>query len=346
LDFDLRHVLEMTIGKAPFQGNGSLVYCAVLHRGLSLLVLLCGCASGMAVPDDASGNNQPDASGDGPGNLPDAVHTDAPPTDGQSNLVDAPAVDGAIGTASHILLTEIAVAPAASEMIEIYNPTNAAVDLTNYYVADRADYYSIVTGTLSANNTDFVARFPSGAMIQPGQYQTVALHGTTMFMTTYGVAPTYEIGSDSPSVPDMLPAISGSIGGSLSLTDTGEPVILFQWDQTSDLVKDVDYVYYGVISTANPVVNKTGITVDGPDPGTTGTMFAPDTASQSLIGAPGSGGSIHRCKFDENGETQTGGNGLGGHNETSEPNATNWKVNASTQAQRTPNAGPPAGFCP
>ena len=300
----------------------------------------------MAVPDDASGN-QPDASVDGPGNLPDAVRTDAPTTtDGPANLIDAPTVDGPIGTATHILLTEIAVAPAAAEMIEIYNPTNAAIDLTNYYIADRADYYSIVTGTLPAVSSDFVARFPAGAMIQPGQYQTISLPGTTMFMTTYGVAPTYEMIANSAAVPDMLPAVTGSIGTSPTLTDTGEPVILFYWDQTSDLIKDVDYVYYGTTSTANPIVNKTGITVDGPDTGTTGTMFAADTATQSIIGAPGSGGSIHRCKFDENGEAATGGNGLTGHNETSEPNATNWKINASTQAQRTPNAGPPAGFCP
>lgn len=308
----------------------------------------------MATPDDGGG--PPDASpSDAPGPLPDAVRTDAPQnlTDGPPGVdapptIDAPAIDGSVGATTHVVLSEVAAAPAAAEFIEIYNPTSAAVDLTNYYVADRADYYSIVTGTVGAVSSDFIARFPAGATIQPGQFQTIALHGTSMFQSTYLMAPTYELNGDSPAVPDMLPAVAGSLGSALTLTDTGEPVILFYWDQASDLVKDVDYVYYGATSTANPAVDKTGITVDGPDTGTTGTMFAPDTASasQSLIAAPGSGGSVHRCNFAEGTEARTGGNGIGGHNETSENNGATWKVNASTQAQRTPNAGPPAGFCP
>jgi lamin tail-like protein len=302
----------------------------------------------MAMPDDAS-NVPRDADSDAPGPLPDAIHTDAPPgSDGPQSLVDAGPIDGPVGVATHILLTEIVVAPAAAEMIEIYNPTNAAVDLSSYYLADRADYYTIVTGSVTAVSTDFIAHFPSGSMIQPGQYQTIALHGTSMFMTTYGIAPTYEIAGDSAAVPDMLPAVTGSIGGptTLTLTDTGEPVILFQWDQAGDLVKDVDYVYYGTVSTANPQVNKTGIAIDGPDVGTTTSTYAADSAAQSPIGTHNAGGSIHRCRFDEGGETMTGGNGITGHNETSEPMNTTWKVNTSTTTLRTPNAGPPAGFCP
>jgi Lamin Tail Domain len=297
----------------------------------------------MGAPDDGG---LPDAG------LPDApVFPDGPSIDAPVGP-DAPTFDGSpidgppAGIAAHLLLTEIVVAPAAAEMIEIYNPTNAPVALANYYISDRADYYTIVTGTLPAVASDFAARFPAGAQILPGEYQTIALHGATMFMSTYGVTPTYEMVADSATVPDLLPAVSGAIGTSLSLTDGGEPVILFFWDQTSDLVKDVDYVFYGAATTSNPLVNKTGISVDGPDTGTTATMFAADSATQTPIGTHQSGGSIQRCKFDELGETATGGNGLVGHNETSEPMMTNWKVNASSTALRTPNAGPPVGFCP
>src|SRR5215831_3983374 len=223
----------------------------------------------MGAPEDASTVDAAPMTSDAP-MFPDGPRIDGPPIQPDAPPpIDASPVDGPpAGIAAHLLLTEIVVAPTAAEMIEIYNPTNAPIGLANYYVADRADYYALVSGTLPAVASDFAARFPANAQILPGEYQTIALHGATTFMTTYAVTPTYEMVADSATVPDMLPATAGSIGASLSLTDGGEPVILFYWDQASDLVKDVDYVFYGAATTANPLVNKTGISVDGPDTGT------------------------------------------------------------------------------
>ena len=298
--------------------------------------------------DDGSGGS-PDSALPDAAVPPDAARQmDAPPFDAPPSLPDS-SIDAAPGGgAAHLLLSEIVVAPTAAEMIEIYNPTAQPIDLSNYYLSDRDDYYMVVTGTLPAVASDFAVRFPAGATIAPGQYQTVALHGATMFQTTYGVAPSYEVGSDSAAVPDMRAATTGSIGAALTLTDGGEPVIFFQWDQTSDLVKDVDYVFFGAASGGNALVDKTGITADGPDPGTTASAYLADTAAaqQSSIGTHGANGSLHRCRFDEGTERASGGNGILGQDATSEPLATTWKVNPSTAAQRTPNAGPPAGFCP
>src|SRR5215831_11144558 len=178
----------------------------------------------MGAPEDASTVDAAPMTSDAP-MFPDGPRIDGPPIQPDAPPpIDASPVDGPpAGIAAHLLLTEIVVAPSAAEMIEIYNPTNAPIGLANYYVADRADYYAIVTGTLPAVASDFAARFPANAQILPGEYQTIALHGATMFMSTYGVTPTYETGvPDSATVPDMLPALAGTIGTSLSLTDGGE----------------------------------------------------------------------------------------------------------------------------
>jgi hypothetical protein len=101
----------------------------------------------------------------------------------------------------HLLITEFAVTPTAGEFVEIYNPTDQTIDLSNYYLTDAtfpgnppAYYYNTVTGNGGGGTfADFNARFPAGATIAPGAYQTIALNGSNNFMTAYGVAPTYEL---------------------------------------------------------------------------------------------------------------------------------------------------------
>ena len=52
----------------------------------------------------------------------------------------------------HILITEIVVTPTEGEFVEIHNPTNSAINLSDYYLTDAtfagggAYYYNIVTG--------------------------------------------------------------------------------------------------------------------------------------------------------------------------------------------------------
>jgi MYXO-CTERM domain-containing protein len=236
---------------------------------------------------------------------------------------------------SKLLLQEIYAAPTQAEAIAIVNPGAAAVTLTNYYLADLATYYLTVTSTPSATS-DFVVRFPAGATIQPGEKQYVAMAGAECFRTAcgtsgafsgFGYHPSYEFptalaANKSDAVPDMLAPFTGAIGSTVGLTNTGEPVVLFYWDGSSDLVVDIDYVYFGVGSASNPPVNKTGISIDGPDADSTPSSYAADSNDVDANHAPiPSTGVIATCRVSNNeAQIASGSNGINGTDETSE----NW----------------------
>ncbi len=237
----------------------------------------------------------------------------------------------------HLLISEFAVTPTAGEFVEIYNPTDSVIDLSNYYLTDAtfagsgAYYYNIVTGNNAGGGTagDFHARFPAGATIAPGEAQTIAMNGSD-FVTTYSISPTYELYDTDGNIPDMLEALPGSINGQGGLTNSGEVLILYFWDGQSDLVQDVDYVVWGDKAEA---VDKSGVSIDGPDPDNTPSTYLNDTdiASQIAVssGQPHDiGETSQRLDLMEHGETLSAGNGITGHNETSENLATSFQVGA------------------
>ena len=138
--------------------------------------------------------------------------------------------------APDLLLSEIVVTPTAAEFIEIYNPTGAAIDLSDVYLTDATFtggavfYYNIVTGADAGGGGfgDFHARFPDGAVIAPGEFQTVSVAGSDDFFAEYGFEPTYELFEDGVSaddVPDMREALPGSINDQGGLTNGGEVVV-------------------------------------------------------------------------------------------------------------------------
>ncbi|MCH7676539.1 lamin tail domain-containing protein, partial [candidate division KSB1 bacterium] len=100
----------------------------------------------------------------------------------------------------HLLITEFVITPTAGEFVEIYNPTNQTVDLSHYYITDATFaggnhfYYNLVTGVADSAGGggfgDWNARFPDGASIAPGEHQTIAMVGDSLFSDTYGVLPT------------------------------------------------------------------------------------------------------------------------------------------------------------
>ena len=237
-----------------------------------------------------------------------------------------------------LLLTEIVVTPTGGEFVEIYNPGAAAVDLSNYYLTDATFeggstyYYQIVEGAGGGGGFgDFHARFPSGASIAPGEYQTIAMNGTD-FATEYGVSPTYELYDTDANIADMLEAFSGSINGQGGLTNGDEVVILYYWDGASDLVKDVDYLLYNSGSPAanNEAVDKSGVRIDGPDANADSSMYLNDTPIANQISAPSHdfGFSVHRIDFSEGAQTASGGNGVTGADETSEDLANTFTNNS------------------
>ena len=241
-----------------------------------------------------------------------------------------------------LLISEVVVTPTAGEFIEIYNPNATAMDLSNVYITDATFaggstyYYNIVTGTNAGGGSfgDFLARFPDGATIAPGAYQTIALTGSDDYFTTYGINPDYELFEDnttSDAIADMREALPGSINNQGGLTNGAEVAILFYWDGMTDLVTDLDYVLWGDTDEA---VDKTGVSIDGPDADGTPSVYNNDTAiaSQQLVStsAHSSGQSFQRQDLAEGNEITTGGNGVNGQDETSEDLMNTWCSSVAT----------------
>lgn len=243
---------------------------------------------------------------------------------------------------AHILISEVAISDFAQEFIEIYNPTTSAVGLQGYYLADSTwaggpvptEYYLVpevfrIGGPIIGTADDFMAGFPAGAVIGPDEYQTVALSGSANFESSWGVPPTYELTDDGglpDSIPDMIPVATGSIGTTARLTNAGEIAVLFFWNGTSDLVHDVDYVIWGdaITDPSTPeAADKTGVSLDGPDADNISTPYQDDTdvLSQEVVDLASHSPGLSYQRISppgETGETAAGGNGLTGHDETSE----------------------------
>ena len=278
------------------------------------------------------------------------ITTNASGSDSMIGVDDITVADGATPTVPELLLTELVVNPTDAEFIEIHNPGGSTVDLSNVYLTDATFagggtyYYNIVTGTNAGGGdfTDFHARFPDGASIGAGEYQTVALAGSDGFFTELGVQPTYELfedGGAADAVPDMREALVGSINGQGGLTNGGEVAVLYHWDGVSDLVTDLDYVLWG---DTNEAVDKTGVAIDGPDAGTDTTTYLDDTAiaSQAIVDTGhAAGSSFQRIDLDEGTEATTGGNGALGHDEMSEDLGQTWDIAAPTPGAAAATGG-------
>jgi predicted extracellular nuclease len=109
--------------------------------------------------------------------------------------------------------------------------------------------------------------------------------------------------------------------------------VLYYWDGQSDLVTDIDYVVWGDKAEA---VDKTGVALDGPDADTDASTYQADTAisSQDALGSGhASEKSWQREDMTEGTEATSGGNGVGGADETSENLSVTW-----CEDDPTPNA--------
>lgn len=248
-----------------------------------------------------------------------------------------PAAPAVAQAPAKLLMTQVEVrgGPTNSsfdEYVVIKNPGASTVDLSRYYLTDATFtngnqfYYNLPDAGLPIGGggfNDFVARFPDGATLAPGQEITVSINGSTSFSATYGIDPHYELYEDGASpdgVPDMIPARPGSIVDNLaqlpSLTNSGEVAVLFYWDGTSDLVVDVDYVVWG---DKEEGVDKSTISIDGPDADATATAYKADTAIAAQSALPTNpNGTFIRTDESEGTQKTSGGNGVGGRDETSE----------------------------
>ena len=265
-------------------------------RVLITLITLSGCEWGGG--NDAPANLLvPDAHASVDGRKADAA-------------IDA-AVDATMANPHHLLLTEVTLTPTGAEFIEITNPGLQPVDLTKYYLSDNGNYFKLPLGAPTISQGDFIVQFPAAATIAPGGVVTIATGTAAAFTTAYGAAPTYSIADAT-----MLQTV---INGTPSLTDGGEIVVLFQWDGTSMLVKDVDILLAGAPNPINGLVSKSGVT-QGASTYATDLETIPSQAS-----APAAGTSTKRIAAEIGHEKQLGtGNGIFGDDETSEDTAVTW----------------------
>lgn len=220
----------------------------------------------------------------------------------------------------HLVLSEVALS-GAGEFIEVYNPTASTISLDHYYLADNFSYAYLPAGGLGLDSGDFIVRFPIASSIDPGQVVVVAVNGGS-FITTYAQTPDFEIISTDPGVPDMVVIAQGVTP---SLTNSGEGIVLFYWNGLSDLVGDVDLINVGVPTAANRLIGKSGISVDGPDADAVATAYLTDASTMPLqASAPGLGLSTKRVALENGLEVWTGGNGITGHDETTEITTITW----------------------
>jgi len=223
------------------------------------------------------------------------------------------------GSAGHVLISEVCVTPTAGEFIEICNSTGQDVDLSDFALSDDwfagggpSGYFQRPSSgySLGSVSTDFNVQFPEGTIIPSGGVLTIGVSATGFF-ATYGFDPDFEIRDDNPGVPTMVDA--GGNSGSFStalLTNSSEFVVLYCWDGQSDLVCDVDYVSWGDASSSGNQVDKTGLSVDGPDGDLVASTYNADTpvGSQTRLPSPGVGSSLQRIACLEASE-RTNGNG-------------------------------------
>jgi hypothetical protein len=249
--------------------------------------------------------------------------------------------------ANHLVITEFMVktrtpySTFGSPFIEIHNPTGESVEMGDYYLTDATlspyAFYYLITETDPVNQDpgggnggDFHARFPQGFTLAAGDTVVVSLNGSTQYQTAYGRMPDFELFEDGVA-PDQVPELQEAFPGSIAagplggsnvpiLSDVAESIVLYRWDQSGGLVQDVDYVTWG--NTNNAIrVDKTGVVMPGG-------AYLDDTpvAAQVPVAAAGPtfGHAFRRISADEGAEILSAGNGLTGHDETSENLNVTW----------------------
>ncbi|MEP6859752.1 MAG: hypothetical protein ABJE66_03975 [Deltaproteobacteria bacterium] len=279
-----------------------------------MMATLAGCAMAAheAAPTDSAdpGNNGSDGSGSGSGAGSGAGSNTTPPP-------------------AHVplLLSEISLGPAGHEFVEIVNPTTFAVPLYDLYLSDNGSYFKLPAGSPTLTSGDFIVKFPDNDIVPAHGVITVALDTTTAFNSAFGANPTYSIADANLTVVAAQAP---------SLTDTGEVLVLFQWDGTSPLVRDVDIMIAGVPTTGNAIVAKSGYSQ------LTNSYKTDAMTIGAQASAPAAGKSTKRILRETGHEAQAGtGNGVEGDDETSEATNLTWDSTASFSAP-TPGQVPAA----
>ena len=214
------------------------------------------------------------------------------------------------GNADHLIFNRICITPDESEMIEIYNPLNESVDLSNYYLSDSDKYYQWINGE-SIGNFDFLIKFPSGSSIDSQGTYVITTQSNADFSDSYDFMP------DLSLVDSDLEIFDSGINPNLSGSE--EMLILFYWDGISSIVQDVDYFLWGDYDKGFSKTTTEGYPYN-------------DTLLEEQIFIRNYGlsdfyDSLYvRLDINEYDEIQSNGNGITGHDETSENFIASWAI--------------------
>jgi hypothetical protein len=240
------------------------------------------------------------------------------------------------------------VTPTAAEAVEIHNPTTATITLTDYWLYNATyapdsgtscHYYDHTTNpSCGSAFGDFDLRFPTGTTIGPGETIVIAVTGAVNYMAQCedggcGVTrPDFEVPlgtAGDPSVPDMLGKYDTA--ATAFLTNGSEDLVLYTWNgDPGGAVKDIDYFIWGDSLLVR--TDKTGV----------GT-FLPDTPidqQSAMKTAATATTSFQRLCYNEAAEKEIGGNGVSGHDETSEDLNSTFISAPPSMGQKTPGAQP------
>jgi len=253
--------------------------------------------------------------------------------------------------AQHLLITEVRTRGA--EFVEIHNPLDLDVPLGRYFLTDaiyqfgQQFYWRITEGDPSQETIgggqfdDFHGKFPDDAVIAAGQTITVAIAGSDAFYAEYFIQPDYELFEDGDApdaIPDLVEVFPGSLaavqepyGNPPGFSNAAETVVLYWWDGQSDLVTDVDVFFWDTEGDNESILfSKNGVTVGGATYG----PELPVSQQQPFLDQVGTGESYTRAGLPESGENQDGfGNGVAGHDETSEVFMESFTVTTATPGQ-------------
>jgi len=306
---------------------------------VALLILsACGDDDIRSIPDampdattDAMADATSDAMVDGAvdGTVPDATVRDA----------------GGPGGGDGLLISEVSTQPNSDEYVEIYNPTDTEIDLSNVYLTDNSAYTRFAAGMMwspdGTPGTDWLIGFPSGATLGAGAVAMIAFGSSTRpggmagvrdldfemrddfvrcpdFMATgFDGAEDDEIRCGGAAIPLMRNPMNAGAGNNAGqmISNSREMVMLFQW--TGGLVEDLDYVIWGSDTDSATRVDKTMVAGYQPD-----TAIA--TQNTNAPTPPSGTTALVRCDSSEPSEVTTGGNGPTGHDETSEGFSSAW----------------------
>ena len=288
-----------------------------MYRVASLVLVAVAASAACA----NGGGYSPDGHGGG-----DARHGDGREHDDGERGSDGSGSDAQPMGPSHVLLSEICLGPDGAEFVELVNPTTTNVDLSHYFLSNHGSYFKLPAGAPTLPLDHFIVQFPAGATLDAGHVITVAMGSASAFQTAYGTQPDYSIADATITNTD--------VNSAPHLTDSGSFVVLFQWDGATALVRDVDMMFAGAVQPPNTLISKSGYTQMG-------VTYATDsnTIPQNLA-TPALGKSTKRIALEGTHETQAGtGNGITGHDETSESTNVTWDQTFTTP---TPGSAPAA----